>query len=159
MDQIIIRKAVLKDLDKLYTFEQGIIATERPFDPTLREGLIHYYDLKEMVMDAGIEVAVAVTNDQIIGSGYARIEKSKPYLKHETYAYLGFMYVVPDYRGQGINKKIIEHLKEWAYDQNVKEIRLEVYFNNTSAIKAYEKIGFSKHMLLMRYTPEEEKKV
>ena len=85
MDQIIIRKAVLKDLDKLYTFEQGIIATERPFDPTLREGLIHYYDLKEMVMDAGIEVAVAVTNDQIIGSGYARIEKSKPYLKHETY--------------------------------------------------------------------------
>jgi GNAT superfamily N-acetyltransferase len=39
-----------------------------------------------------------------IDAGYARIEQAKPYLKHTAYAYLGFMYVLPAYRGKGINK-------------------------------------------------------
>lgn len=156
MDQITIRKAVSNDLEQLYAFEQGIIQVERPFDPTLKNGLIHYYDLKEMISDSYIEVVVAELNDKIIGSGYARIEKSKPYLKHQNHAYLGFMYVLPEYRGKGINKRIIENLKNWAYQQNVKELRLEVYYDNISAIKAYEKIGFSKHMVEMRFNLEKE---
>lgn len=150
MDEIFIRKAVLNDLEQLYAFEQGVIQTERPLDPTLKEGHIHYYDMKQMIGASTTELVVAEVNNKIIGSGYARIEKAKPYLKHQTYAYLGFMYVLPEYRGQGINKRIIEHLKKWAYQQNIKELRLQVYLKNIPAIKAYEKIGFSKHMLEMR---------
>jgi GNAT superfamily N-acetyltransferase len=66
------------------------------------------------------------------------------------------MYVLPEYRGKGINKKIIEHLKNWASLQNIKELRLEVYYKNIPAIKAYEKIGFSKHMLEMRLNLDED---
>jgi GNAT superfamily N-acetyltransferase len=156
MDQIIIRKAEANDLEQLYAFEQGIVVTERPFDPTYKNEHIHYYDLKEMISAPGVEVVVAELHNKIIGSGYARIEKSKPYLKHQYHAYLGFMYVLPEYRGKGVNKRIIESLKNWAYLQNVKELRLDVYFNNIPAIKAYEKIGFSKHLIEMRFNPEEE---
>jgi len=156
MDQVIIRKAESKDLEQLYAFEQGIVQTERPFDPTLKKERIHYYDLKEMINAPGIEVVVAEINDKIIGSGYARIEKSKPYLKHQHHAYLGFMFVLPEYRGKGINRKIVENLKNWAYLQNVKELRLEVYYKNIPAIKAYEKIGFSQHMIEMRLNLEKE---
>ena len=42
---MITREATLKDLHTLLEFEQGIIAAERPFDGTLKEGEIHYYDL------------------------------------------------------------------------------------------------------------------
>jgi GNAT superfamily N-acetyltransferase len=156
MDQIIIRKAALNDLEQLYAFEQGVIQTERPFDPTFKNEIIHYYDLKEMISAPYIELVVAELNNKIVGSGYARIEKSKTYLKHPNHAYLGFMYVLPEYRGKGINKRIIEALKNWAHLQNVNELRLEVYFNNISAIKAYEKIGFSKHIIEMRLNLEEE---
>src|SRR5688572_13233010 len=156
MNQLIIRKAESNDLEQLYAFEQGVIQTERPFDPTFKKERIHYYDLKEMINTPGIEVGVAELNDKIIGSGYARIEKSKPYLKHQHYAYLGFMYVLPEYRGKGINRRIIENLKNWAYQQNVKELRLEVYYNNISAIKAYEKIGFSQLLIEMRLNLEKE---
>src|SRR5688572_11448534 len=144
MNQLIIRKATSNDLEQLYAFEQEVIQTERPFDPTIKKEGIYYYDLKEMINAPGIEVVVAELNDKIIGSGYARIEKSKPYLKHQNHAYLGFMYVLPEYRGKGINRKIIENLKNWAYLQNVKELRLEVYYNNISAIKAYEKIEIGR---------------
>jgi GNAT superfamily N-acetyltransferase len=150
MDKIIIRKASLKDLDILLRFEQGVIDAERPSDSTLKNGLIHYYDIEEMIAASNIELVVAELDCDIIGSGYARIENSKPYLKHKSHAYLGFMYVDPNYRGQGVNKKIIEALKQWAISQNVIEMRLEVYHDNLTAIKAYEKAGFTKHMVEMR---------
>jgi GNAT superfamily N-acetyltransferase len=114
MDKIIIRKAALKDMDILLRFEQGVIESERPSNITLKDGLIHYYDLEELINSPHIELLVAELDQELIGSGYARIENSKPYLKHKSHAYLGFMYVDPNHRGKGVNKKIIEALGQWA---------------------------------------------
>lgn len=150
MPEITIRKATHRDLDTLLRFEQGIIATERPFDKTLKPGHIHYYDLEAMIHASDVEVLVAQVNDEVIGSGYARIETAKPYLNHRQYAYLGFMFVEPAYRGQGVNQKIIKALTQWAVAQNINEIRLDVYADNIAAIKAYEKAGFVPHLLQMR---------
>jgi GNAT superfamily N-acetyltransferase len=150
MNEIIVRSAVDNDLETLYRFEQGIITTERPFDPTLKEGHINYYDLAAMIPAPHIELVVAEAGGRVVGSGYARIEDSKVYLKHARHAYLGFMFVEPDYRGKGVNSKIIEHLKQWAVLQNITEMRLEVYDDNLPAVKAYEKFGFTKLLTQMR---------
>ncbi len=103
-----------------------------------------------MITASHIELMVAEIETEVIGSGYARIEDSKPYLQHQKHAYLGFMYVHPEHRGKGINKKIIEALKQWGHSLNITELRLDVYNNNLGAIKAYEKVGFTKHMIQMR---------
>lgn len=150
MNSIQIRKAQLSDLPQLLEFEQGIITAERPYDPTLKEEKIHYYDIKKMILSPEVEVLVATIDFIIVGSGYARIETAKPYLNHQKYAYLGFMFTHADYRGKGINSKIIESLKEWCRSQNIMELRLDVYNDNPSAIKAYEKVGFKKHLINMR---------
>ena len=159
MNEIKIRKASLLDLGQLFSFEQNLIKTERPFDPTVKPDPVNYYDLKAMLTDQCIEMVVAEVNNKIIASGYARIDRSKPYLKHSHHAYLGFMYVLPEYRGRGINKRIIDVLKNWAASQNIAELRLEVYYGNISAIKAYEKIGFSRYSLEMRYNLEDKKEI
>ncbi len=150
MQQIIIRKAHPNDLEKLLEFEQGIITAERPFDPTLRAEKINYYDIEKMISALDVEVLVAEIGSEIVSSGYARIEIAKPYLNHLNYAYLGFMYTVADHRGKGVNAKIIEALKKWCNLQNVFEMKLDVYNDNISAIKAYEKSGFKKHLINMR---------
>jgi len=150
MDGVTIRQATLLDLEVLLTFEQGVIAAERPFDSTLKNGNIHYYDIAGMIRAPDVEVAVAVSGNEIIGSGYARIKNAKVFLKHEKYAYLGFMYLLPSHRGAGINKLIIEYLKQWSILQNISELRLEVYHDNRQAITAYEKVGFKKLMVEMR---------
>ena len=85
MHNITIRKAHPNDLEKLLEFEQGIIATERPFDPTLKPEKIHYYDIKKMISEPHIEVLVAEIDSELIGSGYARIATAKPYLNHLNY--------------------------------------------------------------------------
>lgn len=150
MNDITIRSATLQDLDTLLGFEQEIIKAERPLDPTIRQGAIHYYDLRELIQSDDAEVLVASRKGHLIASGYALIKKARHYLDHDAYAYLGFMYTHPDFRGQGINKKILQNLNEWAFSRGLSEVRLTVYDNNLGAIKAYEKAGFKRHLIEMR---------
>ena len=82
MTEIKIRKASLLDLGQLLVFEQDLIKSERPFDPTIKPDPVNYYDLKAMLTSPLAEVVVAEINNKIIASGYARIDKSKPFLKH-----------------------------------------------------------------------------
>jgi GNAT superfamily N-acetyltransferase len=147
---ITIRKATLYDVPTLLRFEQGVVETERPFDPTLKPHPNSYYDIPQMIEDPFVQLVVADCGGQLVGSGYARIEASKGYLRHERHAYLGFMYVEPQWRGKNINQMIIENLSQWASAKGVTEMRLEVYVKNVAAIKAYEKAGFNKLLVQMR---------
>jgi len=151
MDNIMIRQARPDDLDVLLQFEQGIIETERPFDPTLKEGHINYYDLAAYIDSPDVEVVVAQLVDEVVGSGYALIREAKTFEAHTHYAYLGFMYVKPEHRGKGINQEILKALKQWSDAKGLTEIRLQVYDDNAAAIRAYEKAGFKGHMLVMRW--------
>ena len=57
-DSILIRKATTGDLSILYQFEQGVITAELPFDSTLKDELINYYDLPQMISATHIELLV-----------------------------------------------------------------------------------------------------
>ena len=150
MDTIHLRSATQNDLKVLRTFEQGVIKAERPFDVTLDADPITYYDLGELIQNDNALVVVAETNGTVIASGFALVKPAKHYLDHDHFAYLGFMYTRPEYRGKGVNARIVERLKQWSFAKGLKEIRLTVYNDNQSAIKAYEKVGFKKHIITMR---------
>ncbi|MDF0708151.1 GNAT family N-acetyltransferase [Flagellimonas okinawensis] len=150
LPKVNIRPATQKDMDVLLKFEQEIINAERPFDVTIKQGPVSYYDIAEMIDDPKAHVVVAEVGERIVASGYAIPKRARHYLDHEFYAYLGFMYTDGDYRGEGINAKIIEELKQWSQQQGYKEIRLTVYNENLPAIRAYEKVGFKKHIIEMR---------
>ena len=153
---MVIRQAKLSEIERLKECEQGVVSAERPFDPTIRKEVVSYYNLKEMILDNDCELLVAVINDNIVGTGYARIKDARLYLDHKKYAYLGFMFVDKAFRGQGINNAIVEKLKLWCLSKNLIELRLDVYSNNEAAINAYKKVGFSNNMIGMRMRLKEE---
>jgi GNAT superfamily N-acetyltransferase len=146
----ITRKATLEDLPTLLKFEQGVIETERPMDPTLKDGAINYYNISKLITSCDSEVYIVELDGDVVASGYALIKDDKHYLKHKKQGYLGFMFVKEEHRGKGLNKLIMDALLKWCKNQKVYEIRLNVYDTNPSAIRAYEKAGFSKHMINMR---------
>ncbi|WP_318309818.1 GNAT family N-acetyltransferase [Flagellimonas crocea] len=150
LPKVNIRTATLDDLPVLLQFEQEIIKAERPFDVTIKEGRISYYDIAEMIKDPKAHVAVAEADGKVVASGYAIPKRARHYLNHELYAYLGFMYTDEDFRGMGINAQIVDELKKWSEHEGYTEIRLTVYNENLPAIKAYEKVGFKKHIIEMR---------
>jgi RimJ/RimL family protein N-acetyltransferase len=144
------RTATTRDIDALRQFEQGIVSAERPFDPTLKAGQIQYYDIESMLLADNVRFVIAERGNALVGCGFARIDDAETYLNHSQQAYLGLMYVDPKYRGQSIIGGIVEYLKAWCRAQGVTELRLEVYSDNLVAVGAYEKAGFSKHMIEMR---------
>ena len=145
-----IRKAELSDLDKLLEFEQGVIASERPFDESLKSEEITYYDLEKLITDENSQLVVAEHEGELIASGYALIKKSESFEKYDYFAYLGFMFVAPKYRRKGINKQVIDSLIKWSKNKGIIEVRLEVFDQNQSAVSAYEKLGFNKTSVKMR---------
>src|SRR4051812_28113968 len=100
------RTASLNDMDTLLKFEQGVITTERAFDPTIKRSNTHYYDLKEIITSDNAELVIAELNKEVIGCGYALIKNAESCFEYSRYCYLGFMYVKPEHRGKGVNKKI-----------------------------------------------------
>ncbi|WP_297819647.1 GNAT family N-acetyltransferase [uncultured Paraglaciecola sp.] len=150
MSDLIIRAAVQADLPILKEFEQDIIATERPFNDSLKSEYICYYDIGALIDSENSSVLVAEDDGMIVGSGYARIRESKAHLTHDFHVYLGFMFVAPTHRGRGINQLVIQSLISWGKSQGMQDFYLEAYAQNNSALRAYEKLGFKASLLEMK---------
>ncbi len=152
--EIKIRPARTKEVELLKEMEQGVITAERPFDATLGADPIFYYDLEDLMRNPRALLLVATHNDRIVSCGYGLEKNARPYLDHKTYAYLGFMFTLPEYRGKGLNGMILARLKDWATEMGLPEIRLTVYNENIAALRAYEKVGFKRHIIEMRWPKE-----
>ena len=62
--------------------------------------------------------------------------------KREPVGRLQQIYVVPEYRGQGIASKLLKQFEETSQKQGMESIRLKTAQTNLEAIKFYEKHGF-----------------
>ncbi|MFT5611969.1 MAG: ribosomal protein S18 acetylase RimI-like enzyme [Polaribacter sp.] len=146
---MILRLAQLQDLATLRVFEQGVIAAERPFALNLKVGDLYYYDIEALIKDDCSALTVAEQDGELLACGYAKLQDSKPHIHPDKYAYLGFMYVVPQQRGKQIIDKVIKALITWASDQGVSAFELDVYSTNESAIRAYQRLGFKPNLVQM----------
>ncbi len=144
------REAELDDLTELLELEQCVVEAERPYNKDIQAGKPIYYDMHQLITSKEIQLLLAEDSNKIVGTGYALIRKSKACLTHDKEAYLGFMYVDPEYRGQKINKQIIERLIAWSQNKGVYDFYLDVYAQNDPAIRAYQKAGFGSNMVEMK---------
>jgi GNAT superfamily N-acetyltransferase len=146
-----IRKATLDDMPALLEFEQGLVDAERPMDDMIiAKEVTHYYDIPALIHGPDVTLLVAETDGKNIGCGYGRIMENNRWNIEKLYGYIGFMYVLPEFRGKGISDRIINRLCEWFREKGLREVRLKVYETNEPAIKAYRKSGFFEHMKEMR---------
>lgn len=144
------REANINDLQALLELEQCVIDAERPFNSSIKSGKTSYYDLHSLIASNDAHVIVLEDSAGIIATGYAQLRTSKMSLDHDIHSYMGFMYVIPEHRGKGINQQIMEMLISWSHEKGVNDFYLDVYSQNAQAIKAYEKIGFEPCLLEMK---------
>ena len=147
---MIYREAVLDDLPSLLEIEQLVIEAERPFDVSIKADKASYYDIKGQISSRDIHLIVLEHDNNIVAVGYAQIRTSKPAHIHATHAYLGFMFVSPHLRGQGVNQHIVGLLTQWSRDKGAEALYLDVYSQNSSAIRAYGKVGFAPCLVEMK---------
>lgn len=148
------RQAVMTDIEQLFALEQKVVEAERPYNADIKNGKPIYYDMVNLISDNDSYLLVAEEGGEIVGTGYTQIQVSKDSLQHNKHAYLGFMYVSPKCRGKGLNQKITDRLISWSKDQGINDHYLEVYSGNSSAIRAYDKMGFKPCLIEMKLNTE-----
>lgn len=150
LDGLVVREARSEDHDSLMALEQKVIDAERPFNASLKEEDAYYYDIEKLMADQFSRLVVGEISGVVIATGYVQVRHSKPALEHDSHGYLGFMYVAEEYRGLGLNKVILRDLVRWGQSQGVTNFYLDVYAENGSAVRAYEKFGFQGSLLEMK---------
>ena len=63
-------------------------------------------------------------------------------IQEDDALFLSKVYVIKNLRCKGIARKVIDFIKNLAFEKNLKKITLTVNKNNTGSMSAYEKLGF-----------------
>lgn len=102
----------------------------------------------ESVIGDDAVVYLAEDNDKVLGyleGNICKPESWRPVIETEIVTF----YILPEYRSQGIGKRLVDHFKEWSKSKNAKLIRVNAYATNTRGVEFYEEIGFTQHSIIL----------
>ncbi|MEM3696824.1 MAG: GNAT family N-acetyltransferase [Candidatus Bathyarchaeia archaeon] len=88
---------------------------------------------------------VAKANKRLVGFALASIPKDYPLDVAESVGIINDVYVLPEFRGKGIGKKLVMECLKIMKFHKVTAVRLIVLAQNETAIKLYEKLGFKAY--------------
>ncbi|MEQ8758067.1 MAG: GNAT family N-acetyltransferase [Coleofasciculus sp. G1-WW12-02] len=67
----------------------------------------------------------------------------------DRHAHVFLLYVMPDHRRRGIGSALMCHGENWARERGDRQIGLQVFQSNPSAVRLYDKLGFQTQSLWM----------
>ena len=118
---------------------EGTLGEAKPSDEKVKQ-------LIEPLLQKGSYYLIAAKGDTLMG--WILIGTSKDQFTEKIHGFIYELYVLEEFRGNGISKQLmetgIEHLKQDGYS----EVRLRVYVGN-QALKQYEKLGFKNKAITM----------
>ena len=88
------------------------------------------------------QIFVAKIENEIVGYVTFNIrEKENPSMRYRKQLNIDAICIDENHRGKGIGTKLLEHIKEFAIENNCTDLYLTVNEENEGAIKVYEKFG------------------
>jgi ribosomal protein S18 acetylase RimI-like enzyme len=145
-----IRRATQEDLDIIQKLNQKLCKRENhEFDATVKQNFPLTEDdleyIKKSIKGDGKLCLVVEDDNTLIGYLIASIEPAGSYRNIEKVSELDSFWVEPDYRNNGLGKKLVNEFKKWSLDQGVDRIRVNVSTQNVGAIKFYKREGFEDY--------------
>ena len=136
-----VRKATIKDLDKLIGFQLEMARETEGVELHL-ETVVQ--GVKAVLSDPNKgNYYVAETNGKVVGSLLTTFEWSD--WRNGTILWIQSVYVMPQYRRRGVYRSMYAHIKSMVLSSdNLKGIRLYADKSNISAHKTYENLGMNQ---------------
>lgn len=135
--EVKIRQAIAEDVDQIF----GLIEALAVYENLTHQVTGTMKDLQEHLFGSQIyaEAIVAELESKIVG--FALFFPSYSTFLTKPGIYLEDLFVMPEYRGQGIGTALLSYLGELAVARNVGRLEWSVLDWNESAIAFYEKMG------------------
>ncbi len=95
---------------------------------------------------------VAVENHLVVGLLHVSEDKTPPFPCFVPYHFATIidLFILPDYRNQGIGVLLLDKAKQWAQDRKLAYIELSVLKNNGDGMRFYERENFEEVSRVMR---------
>lgn len=130
--------AVFSETNAYHTALQPDVFNVLPLDSLITDKWLS--DIKDAPHK---NIYVCERDDEITGVVlFTRHDTDDELEKIKTYVHIGEIAVLAKHRGEGIGKLLISAVETYAKSIGAVNLQLEVWSNNTSSIKFYEKKGF-----------------
>lgn len=124
----------------LVEYSKDIMGGGEALPPSVVENSIHLLSTKEYAVSF-----LAYHNNQVIG--FANCFENIATFKGRTALNIHDLAVIPSFRKQGVATLLLEAIKNYALENHMAKITLEVLEGNNAAQSAYEKFGFQGYQL------------
>lgn len=152
MENVLIRKAIEDDLDKILEMSDQLTVAGFPYDREVDLKWAHtqkgkkYY--REIILMTSCICFVAEINNEIIGFALAA-KKEVPQFRTVKVVKLEELFVKDQYRNKGIGKLLIDYFLNWAKSVGADKAAVNVYFMNEKGIEFYKREGFIPYDLTL----------
>jgi GNAT superfamily N-acetyltransferase len=106
-------------------------------------------DLEKEIAETNCAYLVAIENEEAIGfvSAKKRVFSTEPQFKKIEYALIEDCAVRLEYRSKGVEKALLQAATDWAAQQGITRIQLQVWAKNGAAMQLYRGLGF-QHLVV-----------
>ncbi len=146
-----------EDEPAILSFLHGLQDYEAEFEPDRRRdpewAVEHWREIQHRAAERhGVLLIAEDEAGRKVGWAFAHDERNELFVveAERHHGFLAELYVVPQARGQGHGRALIEACAHWARGRGHRLITVGVLARNASAVRAYEGTGFSPYTLYMR---------
>lgn len=145
------------DEPAILAFLHGLQDYEAAFEPDRRRdpawAVEHWREVQHRCAERhGVMLIAEDDAGQKVGWAFAHDERNELFVieAERHHGLLAELYVMPQARGQGHGKALIEACADWAKGRGHKLLTVGVLAKNASAIRAYEGTGFAPYTQYLR---------
>lgn len=143
--ETVLRRASLHDQEVLanlwVAFMHEQAARDHAFRPAADAEHRWRNDLPEWLRDETRRVYVAEHLDEIVGFVTAQRWTPPPIYAYAEEVYLGELYVLPDARGEGVGRRLVQQVQAWAEERGAERVRMGVAAGNEVAQSFWRGLG------------------
>lgn len=143
MDPIAIRPACWEDAEALEALWWRLLEEQAALDPTFApaEDARRRWrnDFMLWVRDRMYRLLVADRSGELVGFISAHQWSPPPIYRQELEVYIDELYVLPDYRRQGIGAQLVAAVRAWAQEVGAVRLRLGVLAANHEGLAFWER--------------------
>lgn len=123
--------------------------TASPRDPAKMREYFSALSPADLTRESGTEAFVATEETAGNPLGLLVIKPDLDYFTDHPRAYVEILVVAEEAEGRGVGRALMTHAEQWGRAHGCREVVLDVFANNPSAIAFYERIGFAPDHLRM----------
>lgn len=129
---------------------EKLIQSERQFNNNINQEFKVNNWFENYYNENNNAIFVAKENEKIIGYVYVQITSVDDGPMKNKEALIDGLYIVDNYREQGISKTLMSTAEKWAKENDVKYLYVNVLEDNIKAVNLYKKLNFNNFEMKLK---------